>query len=435
MSHFARATSKKGIKINGITYRRFVGTTGGLKNNCLLFVNVEVLDELNRRCECGRDTGIKLVPAKYEAYKALSCSASQPIAEPRKILVVSDVQTKFIDHIMSLDNSDPTRDSPIMTEHPAVEITNTACDGVNLCTYEYIQRVSESLGIDYITNGVCLRNAWLKGMLYPFPILEYIERYHLNADGTVNYYIRDIWGDLQDIREIDMIITESSLKLWSAYKSVEDYTSKYKENGYTFAVTKISPHKLDDQRELNYQYIQSYELDDEDIEELTVPTIKRLKDALCGDYEATINFIGGVSTGEFSWQKALRTSPYMLHDPYIVDCVHRMIKKKIDAAKIGKLFVDGNYQIASGDPILIMEHICGKEPKGILKANEVYSSYWNERDTKEVAVFRSPMTCHSNIRRCKLNNTEETKYWYQYMDNIMIVNGWDTFCQAENGCD
>ena len=36
-SDFSRATGKKGITVNGINFRRFVGTTGGLKNNTLLF--------------------------------------------------------------------------------------------------------------------------------------------------------------------------------------------------------------------------------------------------------------------------------------------------------------------------------------------------------------------------------------------------------------
>ena len=435
LAHFTRVTSSKGIKINGITFKRFVGTTGGLKNNSLVLISESILDELNRRVECGRDSNVKLVPAKYEAYKALSCSASQPIIEPNRILVIPDVETKFKDHIISLDNSCPTKDSPIMTEIPDADIKNTACDGVNLCTPDYMQLVSESLGIDYATSGVCLRNAWLKGMMYSFPIIEFIEKYHLNEDGTPDYFIRDIWGELQDIREIDMIISESSLKLWSAYKNVDDYMTKYKENGFGFAVTKIISHKQDDQRELNYQYIQSYDLDDEDIKELCQPTIQNLKNALCGDYESTLKFIGGSSDGNFTWQQALKISPYMLQDPYVVDCIHRMIKKKIDGAKIGKLVVNGNYQLASGDPVLMMEYICGLEPKGLLKANEIYSSYWSNRGVDEVVVLRSPMTCHSNIRKCKVISNEEVDYWYQYMDGVVIVNGWDTFCQAENGCD
>ena len=79
---FARATNRKGVTVNGINYRRFVGTTGGLKNNTLLFCNSEYIDKLNELCECRRNKEVPLVPAKYEAYKALTCSASQPICEP-----------------------------------------------------------------------------------------------------------------------------------------------------------------------------------------------------------------------------------------------------------------------------------------------------------------------------------------------------------------
>lgn len=428
---FARVTSKNGFKLNGKIFKRFVGTTGGLKNNTLLFVSDDIINELNKRCECGRDKSVPLIPAKYEAYKALTCSASQQIISPNKILVVKDCVISFSDTIISLDNSDPNQDSPTMELRKDEIIENTVSDGFNLCTIGYMKRVSEVLGLNYITSGVCLRNAWLKGMLYPFPIVEFFNKY---CNG--NYIVQDIWGDYRDIRECEMIVTESSLKLWSAYSSMEDYMKSYKENGYEFSVTKISPNKLDDKRELNYQYLQSYQFVDEDIAKLCDPTIQFLKDSMCGDYENTIKFLGITGNEKLNtWQKALSINPYMLGDPYIIDSVHRMIKKKINNAKIGKLIVDGNYQIASGDPFALMQSIAGLEVTGLLKANECYSKYWRDKDVDEVVIFRSPMTSHNNIRKCKVVNNPEVLYWYQYMDTIMIINGWDTFCQSENGCD
>lgn len=436
MSHFNKITSKKGIKINGKTFRRFVGTTGGLKNNTLLMVSTDIYDELNRHCECNRNPNIPLVPAKYEAYKALSCSASQQIISPNGILVVKDCITTIYDDIIYLDNSDSSEDSPRREFIKNAKLENIVSDGFNLCTYEYMDKVSKVLGLGYVTSGICLRNAWLKGMLYAFPIIEFIEKYNLNSDGSVNYLIEDVWGNLQDIRECEMILTESSLKLWYCYDSIEDYVKSYKEHGYEFAVTKISPYELDDERELNYQYIQSYDLSYDDIKELAAPTVKKLKNSLCGDYQSTLDFIGsGGDDSIFSWQRALNISPYMMKDSYIIDCVYRMIKKKINNAKIGKLIVNGNYQIASGDPFALMQSICGLKVTGLLKSEECYSSYWNKKNENEVVIFRSPMTSHNNIRKCTLVNNEEVKFWYKYMDNIMIINGFDTFCQAENGCD
>ena len=50
-------------------------------------------------------------------------------------------------------------------------------------------------------------------------------------------------------------------------------------------------------------------------------------------------------------------------------------------------------------------------------------------------IFRSPMTSHHNIRKCQISHAETCRRWYQYMDTIMIINAWDSFCIAENGCD
>lgn len=436
-SDFARATSKKGITVNGINFRRFVGTTGGLKNNTLLFCNSQYVDELNELCECNRNKDIKLVPAKYEAYKALTCSASQPICNPNGILVVKDCITHFTDDVIYLDDGAKENSEDNKLKEPVRELIrnreleNNVSDGFNLCTVSYMEKVAESLGLDYVPSGVCLRNAWLKGMLYPFPITEFIEKYN-----NGNYFITDIWGNVQDIRNCEMILTESSLKLWSAYDSIDEYVDAYKKNGYQFAVTKISPRILDEERTLNYQYLQSYDFTDEDIKELCDPTIKRLKDAMCGDYESTIKFLGITeNTDVNSWHRALYTSEYMLNDPYIIDSTHRFIKKMMNDAKIGKLFVNGNYQIASGDPFALMQSICGLEITGLLKAYECYSKFWCDKGVDEVIVFRSPMTSHNNIRKCAVNSSDNCRYWYQYMDTIMIINGWDSFCMAENGCD
>lgn len=428
-SDFLRATSKKGVTVNGINYRRFVGTTGGLKNNTLLFCNSQYIDRLNELCECKRDPTVKLVPAKYEAYKALTCSASQPICDPNGILVVRDCITQYFADVISLDDNDCSEPFREIVHNKPLE--NNVSDGFNLCTIQYMERVADSLNLQYVPSGVCLRNAWLKGMLYPFPIYEFIEKYN-----NGNYMIEDIWGNVKDVRECEMIVTESSLKLWSAYSSINDYVNAYKECGYGFSVTKISPHILEEQRELNYQYLQSYEFTQEDIEELCTPTIKYLKDAMCGNYSSTIKFLGiNENTDVNSWQRALYTSEYMLGDPYIIDSTHRYIKKKMNDAKIGKLFVQGNYQIASGDPFALMQSICGLEVTGLLKANEVYSKFWINKGEDEIVVFRSPMTSHNNIRMCHMNSSEECQYWYQYMDTIMIINGWDSFCMAENGED
>ena len=421
-----------GFKVNGIEFKRFVGTTGGLKANSVIFVNSSILDELNRRCECGRNKDLAVVPAKYEAYKALTCSASQKICEPNGILVVSDVVTNYITDVIDIDEG--KKGEPIVA-YKTIDAKNNASDGYNLCTYDYMKRVSESLGLDYVTSGVCLRNAYCKGMLYAFPIVEFCEKY------LGDYFVKDIWGNLVDIRTVDMILTESSLKFWSSYTSSEDYINQYRSHGYGFRVTKIIGHKLEDVRELNYQYLQSYEFTDDDIKELCQPTVDYLTGSLCGDYQQTLKFLGMLKDDgntlipKETWQKALLLGEDMINEPNIIYHINKLINKKIDNAKIGKLVCNGNYQQLSGDPFLLMQHICGLKETGLLKAKECYSSYWAEKDINELVVFRSPMIGHNNICKMQVNNEHDAKWWYRYMNNVFIVNGFDSTCMALSGAD
>ena len=74
------------------------------------------------------------------------------------------------------------------------------------------------------------------------------------------------------------------LKLWDSYSSIEDYLEKAERNGHTFALTKITPEQLDNEQTMNYQFLQSLELDDEDIYNLIKPTLDEIDDTLpkCG---------------------------------------------------------------------------------------------------------------------------------------------------------
>lgn len=417
----------KGFKVNGVKFKRFVGTTGGLKNNSVIFVNADIIDELNRRCECGRNVDIPVIPAKYEAYKSLTCSASQKICEPNGILVVSDCLVNINTEVMDIDEGD--NGEPIVA-YKKIKMENNASDGFNLCTIDYMKRVSESLGLNYVTSGVCLRNAYCKGMLYAFPIVEFCEKY------LGGYIVKDIWGNDVDIRNVDMILTESSLKFWSSYTSSENYIEQYHKYGYGFRVTKIIGNHLEDTRELNYQYLQSYDFANEDIIELCEPTVKYLTGSLCGDYQSVLDFLGiKDKLPKETWQKALLVDEEMLNDSYIIHNINKLIRKKIDNAKIGKLICNGNYQQLSGDPFLLMQHICGLKETGLLDANKCYSSYWADRNVDELAVFRSPMIGHNNIRKMNVLNNDDTNYWYQYMDNVFILNGFDSACAALSGCD
>ena len=96
-----------------VTYRRFLGTNGGIKNSTIVYVNEKVYPELKCRLDNGRDMSKELVPAKLEAYQALICSGSTPIPEPRGIIVVNDCITHFKEDVILIN--DESDGEPMMT--------------------------------------------------------------------------------------------------------------------------------------------------------------------------------------------------------------------------------------------------------------------------------------------------------------------------------
>lgn len=424
----------RGFKINGLKYQRLLGTNGGVKNSTIVFISDRHADEIKRRINNGRNMEKEMVPAKLEAYKALTCSASIPVSMPNGILVVRDCETEFLSDIIYLN--DETEGEPVMEERKQVPVQLNESDGYGLMLPSLARRWGEELGLDYLVSGVNTRFCWEKGMVFTFDFVDFAEKV------ANQYIVRDAWGNEVDIRNVELILTTSMLKLWDSYKSCDDYVQNCLSNGYTFGIAKTCPKELEPERTLNYQFIQSYDLSDEDIEELIKPTMDEIRDVLYADHVKTLLFLKGVGLNENNisrvendYAKAIMIDPEMLNDPYVQNNIYQMIKNRINEAKVGVLKVHGNYSIVCGDPYSLCQSIFGLEVTGLLKAGEIYNGYWHKQGSEKLACFRAPMTCHNNIRLVHPHYSPEADYWYQYMTTCTLFNSWDTAAHALNGMD
>lgn len=424
----------KGFSINGVKYRRLLGTNGGIKNSTIVFVSEKHADELRRRIDNGRNPDAKLVPAKLEAYKALTCSASTPVSLPNGILVVDDCETEFLSDIIYL--TDEGDGEPEMEMLKNEKIQMDASDGYGIMLPSLADKWSEELGLDYRVSGVNTRFSFEKGMVFTFDFIDFADKV------AKKYIVKDAWGHDVDVRNVELILTTSMVKLWDSYDSCEDYINKSIENGYTFGIAKTCPKELETERNLNYQFIQSYDLDDNDIEELIAPTMNEIKDVLGGDWRKTVLFLKGAGLNaenigrvDDDFIKAIMIDPRMVDDPFVQSAIYQLIRNRINEAKVGVLKVHGNYSIVSGDPYTLCQSIFGLELTGLLKDGEIYNQYWADRGAEKLACFRAPMTCHNNIRLVRPIDNEQVRYWYQYMTACTIFNSWDTAASALNGCD
>lgn len=420
-----------GFTINGIQYRRLLGTNGGIKNNTIVYVNINIYDELKKRIDNGRNKEIPLVPAKLEAYQALTCSGSTPIPAPNGIIVVKDCITHFTEDVITITDS---ADEPLLEHKSGYELEHNNSDGYGLMLPSYSARVNEYLtGNATPISGMNTRYSFEKGMVYTFDFVEFAEK----VAGT--YEVTDVWGDKRDIRDAEVILTESMLKLWDSYDSWEDYYKNCKENHYQFSTPKTTPETLENVRNTNYQFLQSYQFTDEELQELCQPTVDEVKDIMGLDYRKTIVYLTGgnvdLDKQEDDHIKALMIDPQMINDPYVISQIYSNISKRMDNAKKGTIKVKGNYQMISGDPYALMQSIFGLPVTGLLKAGEIYSKYWIDNGDDYVVCFRAPMSAYNNIRKMRLNKSDDAAYWFRYITTALILNAWDSTCDALSGAD
>lgn len=273
-------------------------------------------------------------------------------------------------------------------------------------------------------------------MVFTFDFVDFAEKV------AGNYIVKDAWGNDVDVRDVELMLTTSMLKLWDSYDSCQHYIDCSLKNGYTFGITKSCPKELEVERCLNYQFIQSYDLDDDDIEELIQPTMKEFHEVLHADRFKTILFLKGMGLSEKNitrqsadYAKALMVDERMIDDPYVQSSIFRMLKGRINDAKVGVIKVHGNYSMISGDPYSLCQSVFGLEVTGLLKAGEIYNGYWRDQPAEKLACFRAPMTAFNNIRCVIQSRSEEADYWYRYMRTCTIMNSWDSAAHALNGAD
>lgn len=431
--------SKKGFKLNGVHYSLLIGTPGGIKLNTVMFIDERIREEVERRINNGADFDVPTMPSKLMAYKALTFSASTPVTYTPNILVVEDVEVDFRDKVVYI-KFDDDKDAPTVEEIDDYKVVNNACDGCGLIRPSLADKWGQDLEQNYSPTAFVIRNSWAKGVLSQFDF----EAYANSRDDMRGKLVKDVWGKEWDLKDVDIIMNRSMLKLSKHYKSLEEYLENCKKNGYGFSVTKYVHDEIDKERDLNYQYIQCLDLNNDDIDKLISKDVQEIREILGADYRKSILYGKGKYLNDKNVLRDINGTSYAsilmvdgdcIKDSYIRERIRRNISTRIDLLKTGKISVSGNYQIAIGEPIIQMENMFGLEPKGLLKSKEFFIEYWRNLNVDRVGAFRSPMSCKQNAKIMNICHRDEVIKWYGHLENVIVFNAWDCTMSAMNGED
>jgi hypothetical protein len=418
-NHYLEIMRLGGFTINGTKYVPFMASAGQVRRNTATFIDANIKKEIMEVLENGRDKSVPLVPAKWNSYFSLYSSSSYPVSFPR-IVVVKDaeiVTTRKVDYITyqgeGIDD--------LVEEGKEFEIHANPFDGCGLVKPDFAAQWSRELELDYVGSTFCVRAPYLKGMLVTFDI----DLFSKIVAGKKE--IVDIYGKKVNVDDIDAVISESMLKLWSSYKSTEDYLENCKKNQLGFGISKVNPKEEKSHCRSSYQFLQVLDLNDDQVKDLCQPTIDWFKDLSGLDAQKMILYSLGESSLDDDWferldpvVKALILDNRLAKDPYVRKYfTDTLDKRKRDSLK-GSILLNGHYDAMVAEPYSQCCHVFELPIKSLLNDGEHYNKYWLDKGVKTVAAVRSPIVHNSELNVLHLQNKPELHFWYKHIQSGTI---------------
>ena len=425
---------RDGFKFNGERYRRLLCSPAMARTNRAMFCAERIYGELDEALRCGCRS-IEIVPAKWNAYYGLTSSAAYEVSRPR-VCVVADLEIRMMKRVDWV--TDEKHEDTV--DEVDKELGFNIWDGMGLICPLMAEKWSFEIGYEGIAESFIVRAPFVKGLLATFDF----HRFARDVAGCLE--IKDIYGKVHNVDEIDVILTESQFKLWKAYDSMESYQQNMEKYGLSWGVTRVGVPDGKKVMRTNYQFLQVLKMDDGDIEEVCEPTVDWLKGISGGSYESKVIYLlGKIAKSEKVsdvWDrvqdpaiKALMIEPELINDEYLSEKVSRSIEKKVKQTYIGKLLVDGGFNFVYSDPYALAEYCFGMEPSGLLKEFEYYADFWSKKGVNEVVAMRSPLTWRAEVNKLKLKHSEKMQEWYKYIANGVIFNMWGLDRETHSSMD
>jgi len=419
-----RELGRNGFYLNGKHYVRFMVGAGQMRRNTVSFINEELYDFLQERLMCGLNGKIKTINlAKLSAYFALSFSSVLWVRNPR-VCIIKDFFTKIPNQKLNWIDEN----SEVSQIYKDIELNSA--DGQGLISPEMAELWAKDMHLSYTPCSFVVRTAFIKGNLVPFDFKGYAKEHGITT-------IEDRYGTVYNIDDIDVLLSESQFKMAKYYSSWEVYKSYHESYNLKWGVARYNKEFDDEYVLTNYQYIQVLNLDEDDIKGLISYTTDWIRKICTGNPEYALAYNVGVKNPTLNvdsiisscgsvFTKAMIKNPVMLQDGFVQRKIYNAIKESIRQAKIGRIWVRGNYSFMISDPVAQCRSALGLEPEGIIPAGFVYSEFWNDRTySDEIVCCRSPLTHYSEINPMKLYNDAEAKKWYKHIYSGVIYSIYD----------
>lgn len=462
-----------GFSYNGVHYSRFGKSASQGKDGITAFVCDNIFEELYMVTQMDIEIE-ECVISKYESQRCLPFSSCTIIPDyiPNIVIIGEYEKTlsnRLIKYVVERKKEFVNKETGKTGTYNSREIEEgyrdiklSPFDGCGCHEKEFMEKVKSSLELDYSPIGSQIRMPFIKGYSVYVPFKQILKEWGYE-------YLTDILGKQHLIDDIDCIWNISMFKGYKIFKKKygvdawDKYIETVKKYDFKLGISKYSHHvkNLNRKTRTNFQYLQclnlwnpkyvsyyesgrnnSYDILSKDNEGKIISVAKYttnlFEKIIKGDKFYTYKFMGISDTEDYEpeskYLEAALVNDVMLKDPAVKQFIYRKLKKSIDAAKVGKIYVDGFYHTIVGDMIGYLEYAVGNTPIGCLNAGEFFC---DTLKTGDCLSFRSPLVDPSEVNKVSIVKNDITEKWFSYFkdQDVVMLNMYDLSFPQQGGAD
>ena len=398
-----------GFNYNNKHYVYFSSSAGQIRTKKAVFVEEEKYKQCQKKLMCGlsiEQINIKggMNINKFLAYLALSNSATDLWEEIfhkqfdiDKAIVVKDFETLVqckVDHI----------------DYQTYEITSDKIEEIPIPHTDGCGMISS----EYSKKNFMIRLPFIKGLLGSFDYKKFIKENNCSSK------VLDAWGNEYDIIEddIQIIFTESQLKMKKYYSSWEEYKYNFKKYNCEAGICNMEEDRISSAK-INYQMLQTlYDATDKEIIDICKTANKKIND-ISDSLKNSLEFFGvyiddNNENDKDYFQKSLKLYPELITDPANLNDLRDLKNSMVNKYRGAKLDVVGKFTFVLPDLYAFCEWLFMgiEKPLGLLENGEVFCRLY--KNAKELDCLRSP---HLYIEHAIRENVCNKKYRNQKLEN------------------
>ena len=433
----------------------------------LSFIRADVYDAVRRRIMLDMEVG-NCQLSKLYAYNGLMLSGGVRIdginlAKPHRVIVVKNETYRARTKVITVEGDGANEAVKKYSRKEDVrDITVLRHDGEGLISKELAGTIDKIFCGKHIHHSFQIRMPYVKGMLHEVHFHDF-----LFSDGTK--YITDIWGVRHPVDDVDIVLTQSMFKGygWLTENGMDwnDYLRVFEKYNHALYITNVSKVKPDDHTELNYQFLNTLSMTQEEFRPADLPD--GWKSSPSDDKREWITkateqrYFDFCQNEDFRRQyfidknnalgKCMKKNPLFVNEKACVKELNDNADKLIRQYSLGRLLVKGDNRFLSDDLLDLLIFMIDSSGKRNHRQSVFWSRAMTERFNKNsfyspgasydvdavCTLLRNPHIARNEEIQLRLygKSSNMRKYYLSQLTDVVMVDPESLAAQRLGGAD